>query len=205
MKKGLALILAGSMLFLTGCAEIAGQVISSVVNGEEAEYEEEYEGEYEVDQVIAVDGYDIEVGFRDGWERRSDGETAFDLQCIYGDDDACASFFYFYYVDLTEDTTAEDVFEIQNQEIIGKRDHVVILEEASERKSGDKTIQSLLFSAENEGHKNYYYTHFVEFGKGSDQFAWVLFTCMPSDMDKFRAEFDEIIDSLEYTGEGTAL
>ena len=116
-----------------------------------------------------------------------------------------ASIFFYYYIDLSYDSTAEDLLYIQTQDIMDKRDHVEVVEDLTTRESGNKTIKSLLLSAEKEGSKNYYYANLVEFGDEADQFAWVMFTVMPSDMDKYRAEFDGILDSMEYTGQGETL
>lgn len=116
-----------------------------------------------------------------------------------------ASIFFYYYIDLSYDSTAEDLLYIQTQDIMDKRDHVEVVEDLTTRESGNKTIKSLLLSAEKEGSKNYYYANLVEFGDEADQFAWVMFTVMPSDMDKYRAEFDGILDSMEYTEQGETL
>lgn len=193
MRKVLLPILAMAMLSVTGCSFMTGYEAARALS-EDVQDEQ---------QVMTADGYGIQVTLSGEWSRQED--TAFDLQCVYSDEEAYASFFYYYYIDMLEGTTAEDIFEIQNQDIIDKRDNVKIVEDVSERTSGDKTIRSIVFSAERNGSKNYYYANLVEFGKEADQFAWVLFTSIPSDMEQNRAEYNQILDSMEYTGEGQTL
>lgn len=195
MKRNIVLLLLiCALLSVTGCSFMTGYEIARAMTEDDSE-------EKMSKEVMTVDGYDIQVAMGDGWERRADEDTPFDLQCEYKGDEAYASFFYFYYVDLTDGTTAEDIFDLQNRDIMDKRDKVKIIEDVSERVCGDKQIRSMMYSAENEGCKNYYYANLVQFGTSADQFAWVLFSAIPSDMTKNQETYDSVIDSMEYTGE----
>ncbi len=185
------------LLSLTGCSFAEGyRIAHAMMEADSSDME---------DQVMAVDGYDIQVTPGSDWEQRTDEDIPYDLQCIYRGDEAYASFFYYYYIDMSDGTSVEDVFEMQTDDIMEKRDHVKVVEDASERENNGKTIRSVLFEGEKDGYKNYYYANLVEFGEAADQFAWVMFTSMPSDMEKNRAAFDALIDSMEYTGTGDTL
>ncbi|MDO5574208.1 MAG: hypothetical protein Q4G60_09570, partial [bacterium] len=176
------LLIIAIVLTMSGCSLLdAGRVIQALTDAETGKQE---------DQVMAVDGYDILVMPGSDWEQRTDEDIPYDLQCIYKNNEAYASFFYYFYIDMSDGTSAEDVFEMQTDDIMGKRDHVKVVEDVSERENNGKTIRSILFEGEKDGYKNYYYANLVEFGEAADQFAWVMFTSMPSDMEKNRAAFD---------------
>lgn len=186
------------LLLITGCSSfLTGYRTARALNKEaDTDYQK---------TDLAVDGYDIHVVADDAWERRPDEDTPYDLQCIYNGDEAYASFFYYYYIDLPMETTPYDIFQTQIKDIMDKRDHVETIEEESIRKIGDKTITSKLLSAERDGSKNYYYANLVEFGETADQFAWVMFTSMPSDMKSNRAVYDQLLENMQYEREENLL
>ncbi len=138
MRKALLLISAVAMLSMTGCSFMTGYEVARALREDERAEEE----------VMAVEGYDIQVTLSEEWSRQED--TPFDLQCVYDDDEAYASFFYYYYIDVADGTTAEDIFDIQNQDIIDKRDNVKIVEDVSERTSGGVRPFDLSFSLRKE-------------------------------------------------------
>ena len=132
----------------------------------------------ELEKSFVVKNYKVSISFPKKWKVETKNNNPFDLQCTNGS--AFASVFVFYKVDLKKGQTPMNIFHIQNDDIIRKRSEVEIINEEKTEKLDTKKIHSLLFSAEKDGSKNYYYCNLVEFDEGSDRFVWILFTSLPS-------------------------
>ncbi len=186
-----ATALTGLSLLLTGCRVNESSFVGELLSEDDLGYHTNESS----DIVMTLDDYDLQVTFGEGWSECED--TPFDMQCVYEDGESYASVFCYYLIDLAEGKTPADIFDEQNLAVTSKRKNVQTIEEMTERKSGDKAIRTVLFSGEKDGNKNYYYANLVEFGEEADRFAWILFSAIPSMVEKNRAEYDAIVDSMQ--------
>ncbi len=131
-----------------------------------------------LEKSFVVKDYNVKISFPQKWRVETKNKNPFDLQCTNGD--SFASVFVFYKVDLAEGQTPQDIFHTQNEDLINKRENVKIINEEKTEMIADKQIRTMLFSAEKEGTKNYYYCNLIEFGEASDRFVWILFAAYPS-------------------------
>lgn len=148
------------------------------------------------DIVFSATDYPIQVTCPDGWSEKE--ESNFDLQCQSKDRAIVMSFFCYYDIDLSDDMSRQDFFEYQNQSLLDMREKVDLIEEMTETKYEDKTITSVLYSAEKENVKNYYYMNLVDISD-SDCFTWILFTGMPSEINTARDTIAQILKTVTVT------
>jgi hypothetical protein len=148
--------------------------------------------------MFSAADYPIQVTCPYGWWQKE--ESNFDLQCKSKDSAIVMSIFCYYDIDLSEDMTRQKFFESQNQSLLDMRENVSLIEEMTESQYEDKDITSVLYSAEYEDGKNYYYMNLVSFNS-SDCFAWVLFTGMPSEINGSRDTIDDILKTVNLTNE----
>lgn len=146
--------------------------------------------------VFSVKDYPMQVICPEGWWQ-TDADN-FDLQCESKNNALIMSIFCYHEIDLPENMSRQEFFESQNQMLLDMRDQASLIEDMSEKQYADKKIASVLYSAENEGHKNYYYMNLVSIDN-SDYFAWVLFTGMPSEINAQRDTIDEILQTIKLT------
>lgn len=143
-----------------------------------------------------VEDYPIQITCPDGWWQ--DESANFDLKCYNEDSSLGMSIFCYYEEDLSEDMTKTEYFVLQNQQLLDNRMNAGLIEEMTERQYRDKTITSVVYSAESDGTKNYYYFNLVSI-TDSDCFLWVLFNGMPSDIKADRDALDEILQAIKLT------
>ena len=146
--------------------------------------------------VFSVADYPVQVTCPQGWWQKE--ESNFDLQCKNKENSITMSIFCYYDIDLSEDMTRQDFFESQNQTLMDMRENVSIVEEMNAAEYEGKEIVSILYSAEYEAGKNYYYMNLVSF-TDSDCFTYVLFTGMPSEINANRDTIDNILNSVSLT------
>ena len=145
-------------------------------------------------EIFQVGDYPIAVTTPSGWEKESDSGS-FDLQCISPKLDMYLSVYGFSALDLSEEQTAQDLFELQADAVLSARDNVAEIEPVSMTEDNGKIIYSALYSAERAGVKNYYHFFFIHF-KSTDNMAWILFSGMPSVIEKNQDTIDEIITAV---------
>ncbi|MDF2541416.1 MAG: hypothetical protein K0S47_1134 [Herbinix sp.] len=146
------------------------------------------------ENVYLIEDYDVSFTFPGDWEDTK-GEV-FDLQCT--DEDAYASIFVYNKIDLSEGQTTEDLFHIQNEDLLGKRENVKLVSEENTYETGNKQIHEVMYSAELDGIKNNYYFNLIEFDEEAEVFAWVLFTSVPLETKINMDTWKKIISSAEY-------
>ena len=173
-----------AILILSACLCIS---ISACTSTEEAAPE---------NVVFSVADYPVQVTCPQGWWQKE--ESNFDLQCKSKDSSINMSIFCYYDIDLSDGMTRQDFFESQNQSVMDMRENASIVEEMNSTQYEDKEIVSILYSAEYEAGKNYYYMNLVSF-TDSDCFAWVLFSGMPSEVNANRDTIDNILDLVSLT------
>lgn len=170
MKKVAVIILAVCML-LSGCS-----VLEDVTPFIEI-----------TEKGFSVEDYGLQITADSTFRENTGG--SFDLQIT--NDDAYISVMAYKYIDLPEDTTPADVFDMQNDDLLSKRTAVNVIEEATT----EGAITKALYSAEKDGVKNYYGSYLMDFPE-AQTFAWVLVTAVPSYFESNRAYLDGIVCSL---------
>lgn len=170
IKQMIILLMVLTMVMITGCT-------SNLKKNEEKNF--------------VIEDYNISFSFPEKWDKVTD--TQFDLQCTNGN--SYASIFVFDKIDLAEGQTPLDVYYAQNDDIMSKRENVKIVSEEKVNDVENKQIRSIMYSGENEGLKNYYYSNLIEFEENDDVFAWILFTAMPSYVESNIEMYDSITAS----------
>ena len=150
------------------------------------------------EKVYRLDDYGITVTASSAWEETEADNL--DLQLVNRSVGMYMSMYGFADMDLAADSTPADLFETQNSQILDNRENVQLLEELKTEEYADKTVLSILYSAEREGTKNYYRAYLLDF-KESDKMAWVLFTAVPSVMTRHTDAVAALIDGISLSAE----
>jgi hypothetical protein len=147
---------------------------------------------------IAVPDSGITFTFPESWRELADKEP-YDLQCTNGN--AYASVFAFRAIDLSENTTPLDIFEMQKEDLFSRRTNVKKISETEDYLSDDARIRSELYSAEKDELKNYYYCNVIDLAGDTGAFAWLIFTAVPSYADRNLDTWKQIVKSARWSGE----
>ncbi|NLE31388.1 hypothetical protein GX618_03915 [Candidatus Dojkabacteria bacterium] len=150
-------------------------------------------------KVFVVSGYDIEITCPSGWKQID--TPNFDLKCINRNDTVNMNVFAFMQEELGEDYSAESLFTDQNQDLIAKRDNVMVLEEETVTESEGRVLYSTLFSADRDGSTNIYYINQVYF-PNSGHIAYILFNGIPSEIKRNRDTLDKILMTVKVISQG---
>lgn len=143
------------------------------------------------EKVFTVDTYQLQLTADSSFQENTAG--SFDLQITNGQ--CYISIMAYSYIDLPQDTTPADVYEMQNQDLFGKREHVTAVEDTVTQAPSGALVSYGLYSAERDGTKNYYATYLMDFPDG-ETFAWVLVTSAPSYMEANREMLHNYVCSL---------
>lgn len=190
MKRILTMVLILCLsITLAGCLEKS----VSLENEEVLENEEIQENEK---AVFRVSDYDIWITTPSDWEEAETDNLDLQLENLKAD--MILSAYGYYKIDMAEGQQAQDLFEEQNELILSRRDHVTELEPMTSMDDTEKTIYSALYSAERSGSKNYYNFFFIDF-KHTDSMVWILFTGIPSSIEKNRDGINDIISKVQDT------
>lgn len=195
MKKRKAAIIMALLASMLVCACSAGSFSDTGGNREDSQKrlaKEKLESQKQK-EVFQVEGYDIRIETPAGWEETD--AVNFDLQCLSPKSDMYLSVYGFYRIDMSEDQTVEELFEIQNSMILDNREHVKEINPISFEEDEYRAVYSVLYSGERDGHKNYYQMYMIEF-YDSDKLAWILFTGVPSVIEHNREAIDSIISNV---------
>lgn len=186
MKKRLSLgFLVLMLLFTTGCSRILKTTIDTMVNDKSQE------------KVFVIEDYNLELTATNEWEETSG--TAFDLKIT--DDNSYISVMSYFSIDLAKEDTPQSIYQLQNEDIFSKRDNVEVIEELSTTEVNGKIMETMLYSAERDGARNYYYSTLVTFRETEDVFAWVIITGTPSYLVNNKEKLMGIVSTLEYKAE----
>ncbi|PWL71530.1 MAG: hypothetical protein DBY25_05395 [Clostridiales bacterium] len=181
-------IVAFALFLFSGCS-FAGQMISEILSVPAEP------------QTYTISNYGIEVPAPQGWEET--GAENLDLQLYNSSIGMYMSIYGYTDDEFDEGTSPEDVLELQSCFILDRRDQVQEIEGLETKEYGDKTVYTVLYSAEKDGHQNYYRFSLLDF-KSSDKMAWVLFTAMPSDIIAYSDTISELIANITVTSEVTS-
>ena len=143
--------------------------------------------------VVYFDDYDYSVQFPSGWEKLENDN--FDLRCSLNDGEQHALFWVYNDLDLSKDSTRNSIYKEGIDNILSARQNVELIEDEKTATTGNKTITTILYSAEKESTKFYYYYCLVEI-EGTDDYFWVLFTAIPSVAQKNIDKWNSITESI---------
>ena len=179
IKKVIVVLLAACMLFsAVGCSVL--NETASVLKPTEA--------------IFSIDNYYLQITADSTFQENTGG--SFDLQIT--NDHAYISIMAYKYIDLPEDLTPQDVYDMQNEDLFSRRTAVTVLEEAKTQSQAKQVVTQALYSAEKDGVKNYYATYLIDLAD-EETFAWVLVTAMPSYLDDNQEYLHNIVCSLTST------
>ncbi len=183
---------------LDDSAKKAESISAAMQKKSENEESEEKSKEKVVFDVVP---YDICFTFSDDWENTTD-DSPFDLQ-MKRDDRYYCSIFGFKDIDLSNGMVPEDIFELQKEDLFGKRDFVELVKKEPVWENEKKKIYRELYSGELEGEKYYYYCCLIDFKEPAEGLAWVIFSGGPSWIENDIQDLDEILMTAEDTGVST--
>ena len=176
MKKVFVIFLMACMLFsAAGCSVLNDA--DSLLKPTEA--------------VFTIDRYHLQITADSTFQEKTGG--SYDLQITNGS--TYISIMAYKYIDLPENLTPQNVYDMQNEDLFSKRTAVTTIEEAKTQALSQRTITHALYSAEKDGVKNYYASYLVDL-PDKETFAWVLISAMPSYLDDNRAYLHDIVCSL---------
>ena len=144
------------------------------------------------EKVFLIESYNLKITADDTFEDKTGG--SFDLQIT--NEKSYVSIMAYKYEDLSESQTTLDIYDAQHEDLLGKRENVSTIEERKTEEKSEYTLTQTLFSAENNGVKNYYLSYLIDF-KDDETFAWVMITGTPSYINSQRDYFHNIVCSIE--------
>lgn len=144
-------------------------------------------------KAFQVSDYPIWITTPDNWEKQK--KDNLDLQYMAPQGDIFLSMYVYYAIDLAEDQSGQSLFEIQNESLLSLRENVSEIEPTSSNENEEKIVYSSLYSAELDGSKNYYNFYLIEF-KNTGDMAWILFSGIPSSIEKNRDTISQIISNV---------
>ncbi|MBQ2730410.1 MAG: hypothetical protein IJF24_00125 [Clostridia bacterium] len=143
------------------------------------------------ESIFKIDSYHLQITADSTFEEETGGD--FDLQITNGD--CYISVMAYKQIDISDDLTPLDVFDIQNEDLFSRRTNVNVIEEAKTQTLSQKNITKKLYSAEKDNVKNYYATYLIDF-PDDKTFAWVLVSAIPSYLDENQEYVHNIVCSL---------
>lgn len=144
-----------------------------------------------VRKAFLLESYGLQIVADDTFYEKTGG--SFDLQLT--NDKSYISVMAYRYSDLPEGTTARDVYDIQNQDIFGKRDAVAEIEKTETFSLPQGEAIRGVYTAKRDGNENYYVTYLIDIPE-EEVLAWVLVTTLPSYYPNQKEHLDNIVCSL---------
>lgn len=176
MKKIIAFLIMSCILFsAVGC---------SVPNNPASLFEP-------TETVFTIDNYHLQITADSTFNEKTDGD--WDLQIT--NENAYISIMAYRHIDISENLTPLDVYDMQNEGLLSQRTAVNVIEKAKTQTFSQQVVTHALYSAEKDGVKNYYATYLVEL-PADETFAWVLISGMPSYLNDNREYLHDIVCSL---------
>lgn len=141
--------------------------------------------------VFTIDNYHLQITADSTFNEKTDGD--WDLQIT--NENAYISIMAYKHIDISENLTPLDIYDMQNEELIRQRTAVNVIEKSKTQTFSQQVVTHALYSAENDGVKNYYATYLIEL-PNDETFAWVLVSAMPSYLDENKEYLHNIVCSL---------
>lgn len=179
MKKVIVLLLAVCLLIsATGCSALND--VAAILSPKEA--------------VFTVDDFNLQITANTSFHQSTAGD--WDLQIT--NNQSYISVMAFRYGDLPSGKTPLDIYDMQNEDLFGKRTNVSVIEKATTQNLPQYELTQSLYSAERDGTKNYYGSYLIDFPE-DETLAWVLITATPSYFEGSRESLHNIVCSLAIT------
>ena len=160
MKKAIILLIAVCILFsASGCSTLDDIDASTMPT----------------EKTFLLESYHLKITADDTFYEKTGG--SFDLQIT--NDNTYISIMAYDYIDLPQNITPQDVYDMQNEDIFSRRDAVTVVDEAKTQTLPQGTVVYGVHSAEKDGVKNYYASYLIDLSE-KETFAWVLITAAPS-------------------------
>ena len=141
--------------------------------------------------VFTVDNYRLQITADSTFNENTNGD--WDLQIT--NENAYISIMAYKHIDIPENSTPLDIYNMQNEGLLSKRTAVNVIEKAKTQTFSQQVVTQALYSAEKDGVKNYYATYLIEL-PNDGTFAWVLVSAMPSYLDENKEYLHNIVCSL---------
>jgi len=141
--------------------------------------------------IFNIAGYGLQLTADTDFRESTGGN--YDMQIT--NDDCYISIMAFSYIDLPQDVSPADVYDMQNQDLFSRRENTVIIEALQTKSDSGRTILRTLYSAEKSGSKNYYGSYLIDFPT-EKTFAWILVSAVPSYYQSHSTYLHGIVTSL---------
>ena len=146
----------------------------------------------QTETVFSIDSYNLQITADNAFHQEP--ISNFDLQLT--NRNSYISIMAYKYIDLANNSTPLDIYDMQNEDLFSRRENVTIIEDVEVQSLPQAVVTQTTYSAEREGIKNYYVSYLIDF-PNAETFAWVLVTAVPSYIDNNRAYLNNIVCSLE--------
>lgn len=146
-------------------------------------------------RTVTMDEYGVSFSVPNDWYINMEGAEV-DVFCTNGK--LYMSVYGFLAEKLAEDKDFTDIWESQNETAKETFSNIQKLEHKPEFESEDKELETVLYSCEVKGVKQYCYYIYASPKEDPDTFLWISFAGQPS---KLRDNFDvleDIVDSIEF-------
>jgi len=141
--------------------------------------------------IFTVDNYHLQITADSTFNEKTDGD--WDLQIT--NENAYISIMAYRHIDIPENLTPLDIYDMQNEGLLSQRTTVNVIEKAKTQTFSQQVVTHALYSAEKDGVKNYYASYLIEL-PDDETFAWVLVSAMPSYLDENKEYLHNIVCSL---------
>ena len=176
MKKLFISILLLCILFSTsGCSVMPNLTPSSVSS----------------EKVFTIEDYNLQITADSSFQESTSDN--FDLQIT--NNKSYISIMAYKYFDLAQNSSPQDIYDWQNEDIFSRRDNVIVIEENQTESFPQYTIVCTLYSADYSDAKNYYASYLIDYPE-EETFAWVLVTASPSYFENNSEYLHNIVTSL---------
>lgn len=135
-----------------------------------------------------IEKYGITVIGNDNFEESTSG--SWDLQIT--NQKVNISIMVFNIDEIVEDGTQKSIYDLQNKDLLSKRENTTTAEAETITQMSDKKITKTVFSGDRDGIKNYYASYLIEFSN-SETFAWGLINGTPEDIGEDLRALEEIL------------
>lgn len=140
---------------------------------------------------------DIELQFPKGWYVNPK-KNPYDLQCFSESSGLNTGIFYHKRVDLAKDLTAEDLLELQVEDLKSKRKNFQLVEAQKETTHANKRILSVVYAGDKDNSRYNYRFSCIEFNEEPKNLAMVIQVSLPSDWHKSKGILEKICASARY-------
>ena len=143
--------------------------------------------------VIFADNL-VQLQFPIDWNE-NENNNPFDLQYFSKDQKMNTGVFVYYSKYLSQNSTPQNIFKRQINDLKSKRTNFTIVEQESTETLQDKIITTAVYSGEKNESKYYYKFTLIEFTENSEQFLVTLQVSFPSQWNQNKPILEKITSS----------